>query len=361
MTPAQVGRLFQPFVQAAVETTAQFGGTGLGLVICRRLAELMGGTVEVHSELGVGTRMALQLPFEICKTAGAVRTEPADDEALRALVAGRRLAPTVEAAAADGSLLLVVDDHPTNRLVLLRQAASLGYAAETGGDGVQALAAWRSGRFAAVLTDCSMPVMDGYQLAAAIREAESQGAGRRIPIVACTANALPSAVEACARAGMDDCLVKPASLADLSAVLARWVPLEGDAQVPESAAAPARAAAHRSQALLDMVLLAEISGGDPSAQADMLLDFRHATDSDARALREAVALQDFARIADSAHRIKGSSQMLGATLLAEASGCVEAAGASRDAGDVRRTMGRLEVELLRLSEHLDLLAPANNP
>ena len=78
--------------------------------------------------------------------------------------------------------LVLVDDHPTNRMVLLRQAASLGYAAETADDGQQAFAAWESGRFAAVITDCAMPVMSGYQLASAIREREWREGGGRIPI-----------------------------------------------------------------------------------------------------------------------------------------------------------------------------------
>jgi hypothetical protein len=94
MTPAQVGRLFQPFVQAAAATSAQFGGTGLGLVISRRLAKLMGGTVEVESELGVGTSIALKLPFEICRAIGPVRSEPADNKALKKLVSSTTTPPT---------------------------------------------------------------------------------------------------------------------------------------------------------------------------------------------------------------------------------------------------------------------------
>jgi PAS domain S-box-containing protein len=354
MTPPQIGRLFQPFVQADCETSAQFGGTGLGLVICKRLAELMGGTVEIESELGVGTSIALQLTFEICKNTGPVRSAQADHKALKTLVDGRRTVPSVEAAQADRSLLLIVDDHPTNRMVLLQQAASLGYMAETADDGAQALVAWRSGRFAAVITDCSMPVMDGYQLARAIRETESQGPCGRIPIIASTANALSSAVEACVTAGMDACLVKPASLADLSAVLARWVPLAGESRAREAAGAAPHAAGARGQGLLDLVLLAEISGGDQAAQAEMLLDFRRATGSDASALRQAVAPLDFARITEFSHRIKGSSQMLGATLLADVCARIEAAGADRAAADLGIAMGSFEVELLRLYGYLDM-------
>jgi PAS domain S-box-containing protein len=361
MTPDQVGRLFQPFVQAALGTAAHFGGTGLGLVISRRLAELMGGTVEVESEAGVGTCLSLRLSFEICEAASSVRSERTDADALKKIVEGRRAAPTVEAAQADRSLLLIVDDHPTNRMVLVRQAASLGYAAEAVADGAQALAAWRSGRFAAVITDCSMPVMDGYQLARAIREAEWQESGGRIAIIACTANALPSATELCLNAGMDDCLVKPAGLADLSAVLARWVPLpaatgrrEAQAPAPVPAPPPRTGVVRSGEGLLDLLLLAEISGGDQLVQAEVLLEFRRVTDADSRSLRQAADVADFAQVAQFSHRIKGSSLMLGATRLGHACGQVEAAGAACDAAQLSAAMRTFEVELLRLGGYLDL-------
>jgi PAS domain S-box-containing protein len=359
MTPEQVSRLFQPFVQAAAETSAQFGGTGLGLVISRRLAELMGGTVDVESELGVGTCISLRLYLEVCDANGPARSETADQEQLQALVAGRRPVPSIEDAQADGSLLLIVDDHPTNRTVLMRQAASLGYAAEAVHDGAQALLAWRSGRFAAVITDCSMPVMDGYELAGAIRKAEGH-AGGRTPIIACTANALPSAAQACLGCGMDDCLVKPASLADLSAALARWVPLAASRSAPAptspppAEALPHRAGAARREGLLDLLLLAEISGGDQLAQAEMLLDFRRVNESDAAALRMAVAQADFARVMEFSHRIKGSCLMLGATLLGQVCARAEAAGAARDMRALIAVMSSFESELLRLNGYLEM-------
>ncbi|MFC5498103.1 PAS domain-containing protein [Caenimonas terrae] len=356
MSQAQVERLFQPFVQAAAETSSRFGGTGLGLVISRRLAELMGGTVEVQSASGRGTVLTLRLAFEICGAAALARTQVADQELLQALMAGRRSAPSVTEAQADGTLLLIVDDHPTNRMVLVRQAASLGYAAEAAGDGEQGLALWRSGRFAAVITDCNMPGMNGYELATAIRASESRRDAGRIPVIACTANALPAAAEACIAAGMDDRLVKPASLSDLSAMLARWVPLSLEARPPHPAAPAASQppAALQRRGLLDLVLLAEISGGDPVAQADMLLDFRRANEADAQALREAIGAQDFARVADFAHRIKGSCQMLGALLLGEAGGRLEAAAAAHQAGELRAAMDGFEAELGRLNGYLEM-------
>jgi PAS domain S-box-containing protein len=361
MTPLQIGRLFQPFVQAAADTSSQFGGTGLGLVISRRLAELMGGTVDVTSQEGVGTSMTLTLAFEICDADGPARPPDADQQALETLVKDRRSAPSVEQAQADGTLLLVVDDHATNRLVLMRQLAALGYAAQSAADGQEALAAWQAGRFAAVVTDCNMPRMNGYQLATAIREAEALRGEGHIPIIGCTANALPAATDFCLSVGMDACLVKPASLADIGSALDRWVPLPrhadgADAPRPVPTAPPARVASSPGHGLLDLALLSEITGGDPVAQAELLLEFRRVNELDAAALRGAAQLTDFVHITQLAHRIKGSSLMLGASLLGQVCERLELAAAAREPEQLVPAMSSFETELLRLNRHLETFA-----
>ena len=360
MTPQQVGKLFQPFVQAAADTSGQFGGTGLGLVISRRLAELMGGTVEVESEFGVGTSMSLKLAFEVCDTGTPVRPGNAGQDELDAFMKGRRGAPSIAQAEADHTLLLIVDDHPTNRLVLMRQVASLGYAAEAYTDGVEALTAWQSGRFGAVITDCNMPRMNGYDLASAIRAAEWEQGRARIPILACTANALAAATQQCLAMGMDDCLVKPASLAEVGAKLDQWIPLvRGQGAERPAVGAPSEVVGSGpGQGLLDLGLLDEISGGDPVAQAEMLLEFRRVNETDAAALRAAAALDDFPQLAQFSHRIKGSSLMMGATLLGQVCGRIEAAAAARDRGALSASMDLFEIELLRLHRHLEMFPTA---
>ncbi|OAN42966.1 hypothetical protein A6A04_09685 [Paramagnetospirillum marisnigri] len=112
----------------------------------------------------------------------------------------------------DGPPVLVAEDHPVNQQVILRQLDMLGYPAELAPDGAAALAAWRSKRFAAVLTDCHMPVMDGFQLTEAIRAEEALAGAPRIPIIALTANALSGESERCLEAGMDRYLAKPVDL-----------------------------------------------------------------------------------------------------------------------------------------------------
>lgn len=120
-------------------------------------------------------------------------------------------------------LILIAEDDKLNRELLQEQLSWIGYSSEATEDGLEALERWRSGFYALLLTDCDMPKMDGFQLTTAIRREEPHG--KRIPIVAVTANAMQGAVERCLENGMDDYLLKPVSLDKLEAMLAKWLPL----------------------------------------------------------------------------------------------------------------------------------------
>ena len=223
VTPEAQARLFQPYVQAEDDTSRRFGGTGLGLTICRRLADLMGGTIEMVSEPRWGTRMIFTVGLRVADPADLPK---ADTHAGEASLSARRKAPTVGEARAEGTLVLLVDDDPINRDVLLYQLNLLGYAAETAQNGREALERWHAGGFAAVVTDCNMPEMDGYEFTRHIRGVEeSRGGGKRTPVIACTANALSGDAEACLKAGMDDYVPKPVELDFLAKVMDRWLPL----------------------------------------------------------------------------------------------------------------------------------------
>jgi CheY-like chemotaxis protein len=219
IAPEDQARLFQPFTQ--VQGGHRCSGSGLGLTICRRLAELMGGTIGMRSELGAGTTLMLTLTLPLADPAGL----PAPGAAAPSLpVDSCRTPPTVAEAARAGTLVLVVDDHPINRRLIRMQVNCLGYAAEVAASGAEALQLWKSGRFGLILADCQMPEMDGYELARQIRALETWGGGAHVPIVACTANALRGDCDACLAAGMDDYLPKPVELATLEDRLSRWLP-----------------------------------------------------------------------------------------------------------------------------------------
>lgn len=347
---AKIATLFQPFVQADAGTGSRYGGTGLGLVISRRIAELMGGTAEIESELGSGTTMSVRLTFPVAHAdAGAPAPHPADMTP-HLLLEGRRATPAIADAHAEGTLLLVVDDHPTNRLVLKRQLNLLGYAVETASDGVQALEALEGRRFGAVLTDCNMPEMSGYELARQIRHRERVGNKRRMPILACTANALRSEAAVCAEAGMDDYLVKPVRLAELASRLDHWLPLPAG---PVHNARPA----DKEDPLIDHSLLDAITAGNASERASVLAEFRRLNDADAAELTTQLSGErEFRKITHLAHRIRGSCALLGASALADVCREIEFASRAERAAGWQVLAEEFARERDRLDRYLDELA-----
>jgi len=197
------GRLFQSFSQAEVSTTRQYGGTGLGLVICKRLAEMMGGSIGFDSELGVGSTFWFTLNLKQSAAAAPVLT------------------PVVtEKAGSAGGRVLVAEDNVVNQKVAARLLQQLGYQVDLAGDGAAALEMVQQTMYSAVLMDMHMPVMDGIAATQAIRQLASGVSA--VPIIALTANAIDSDRERCLAAGMDDYLTKPIDRAALDKTLRHW-------------------------------------------------------------------------------------------------------------------------------------------
>jgi signal transduction histidine kinase/CheY-like chemotaxis protein/HPt (histidine-containing phosphotransfer) domain-containing protein len=328
-------RLFQPFVQAAGEITSRFGGTGLGLTICQRLAEMMGGSIEMVSEVGVGTTMILELSLPIANAKELPEVDPVGPPDFLRTTVMRRKAPDIASAEAEGTLALLADDHPTNRTLIVRQINLLGYAAESAENGIVALEKWKSGRFGILITDCNMPEMNGYELTRRIRELEATNGDKRIPIIACTANALAGEAEICFAAGMDDYLAKPVELNELSKKLDHWLPIA------------------RPAAPLDRTALASLTGGDVAAEREILMDFRRVNAEDAAMLKRAVAGSIILEVTTASHRIKGASKMIGAMGLAAVCERLERASRAEDWLTVRANMGAFEHELERLNYYCE--------
>ena len=216
---SQQGRLFQAFSQVDGTHTRRFSGTGLGLAISRQIIELMGGTIGFTSAPGQGSNFwfELDLPL-VARTPGlALATPPPDHRGLAV--------PPAEIGAdapPSGRRLLVAEDNEANQIVIRHMLARLGHAVVIVPDGQAALEALAQERYDAVLMDCQMPRLDGYEATRRLRAGAVPGLPEKLPIIALTAYAMPADRERCLAAGMSDYLTKPVRLGRLREVLQQF-------------------------------------------------------------------------------------------------------------------------------------------
>ena len=209
--PENLELIFQPFRQADETTTRNYGGTGLGLTISKQLTELLGGKISVTSTVGKGSVFQICIPFAI----------PASQQDT-----GQNTPGTLTAAFANfnGRRVLLAEDDPVNQIVSRELMQHMGCAVQIAENGFEVLDKHSTEKAEIIFMDCMMPGMDGYAATAKIREYEALHNLPRTPIVALTANALPSDREKCLAVGMDDFLAKPFKAADIEAMLKRWSP-----------------------------------------------------------------------------------------------------------------------------------------
>ena len=207
--PDRIARLFKPFSQADSSTTRRFGGTGLGLAICKRLAELLGGTVSLVKSSPKGSVFALELVL-VSMPAG-LKTEPAP------LIRASEVTGTRKG---DNQRLLVVEDNAVNRMLTQRMLLSVGFPSDTAENGLSGAEANEANPYDIIFMDLQMPVMDGIKAAERIRAFEKNRHGSQpCYIIALTADAMSGDRERCLAAGMNDYLSKPIRRLELANAL----------------------------------------------------------------------------------------------------------------------------------------------
>ncbi|WP_085707727.1 transporter substrate-binding domain-containing protein [Pseudomonas sp. B35(2017)] len=328
ISPEDQALLFNPFGQARNNHQSARGGSGLGLVISRTLCEMMDGELHLTSAPGKGTQIDICLDLLILQPVPATELPAAE--------------LTDQASVLN---ILVIDDYPANRLLLSQQLSYLGHSVSDAEDGAHGLRAWRNGRFDVVITDCNMPVMNGYELTRAIRDEErSTGAGPCL-ILGLTANAQPEEKDRCLAEGMDDCLFKPISLGDLSTRLAS---VQSAAQSPaQGAVSPA------AEGDINLNSLQQLTRGDQGAVRKLLGDLASSNEEDMLRLIKLFGEHDLSGLSDLAHRVKGGARIIKAGGLIQCCEQLEAICMGADAAALTEAVDALQQAMERLAHTLE--------
>ncbi|MBI3709589.1 MAG: response regulator [Proteobacteria bacterium] len=319
ISEAQRDRIFGAFEQADQSTTRQYGGTGLGLAICRQLIELMGGRIDVQSDVGAGSTFS----FSVCFGTAPSSADCGDGKAPLSIEGRRVLVLNDDSRRAERPLalrsdvsVLVAEDNEVNQAVMQESFAQLGIRADIAVDGLEALAAWRKNQYDAILMDGFMPRLDGLATTQAIRDEETATARKRIPIIAVTANATPGDREKCLQAGMDDYLSKPVQMHELESMLNRWIPrlrlATGPAAAPE--AGPVDSGAALSNDVLNKIRGLGRRGG-PGIFIRLIDVYLESASGLVEKIRTGANVQDATAVAFAAHTLKSASAAIGATAL----------------------------------------------
>ncbi|KJV44916.1 histidine kinase [Pantoea sp. BL1] len=272
--------IFDPWVQARAGKSQN--GSGLGLAICLQLVRMMGGDIRMQSQQGKGTSVTFDIPADV-----HMERREAEEVPLPEVVSARRVLH-----------ILAVDDHPANRMLMKHQLLHLGHNVTEAKDGQEAWEKWQTQPFDAVITDCSMPGMDGIALTKLIRQHESG----HVTILGLTANAWPEERNKCMAAGMDDCLFKPLQLPQLQGILNNItdqliIPDEPSVQLSD---------------LLSLKDLSALTHNDSAMLAELLSVTLKSNREDQKLAEDLYELEDWPELARCIHRMSGAAQIIGA-------------------------------------------------
>ncbi|NWF89608.1 MAG: response regulator [Ignavibacteriaceae bacterium] len=341
----KLSSLFKPFSQTDVSHSSKYGGTGLGLMICKEFVNMMGGKIEVDSQVNVGSTFhftlklvpkkievpvlensAAENEFNLKKYDTETKT-PYDDDVI------------IKRKAYD---ILIAEDNVVNQKILLRILAELGYNSDAANNGKEAIEMLNKKPYHAILMDVQMPEMDGFTATQQIRKLDNQK--KNTPIIAITAHALKGDREKCLDAGMNDYITKPIQANQLAKILDSWINIEVGLKEKQPVEVK------QVDGIFNQQRFNEMSLGDVIFQRELLMDYFEDLELRMNRLDDYIAKHELEKVVKEIHTIKGSSFSIGATRIGEEALGIELSGKNSDWESLIHRMSTLKSAIEQTKE-----------
>lgn len=346
----KLSELFKPFSQVDGSEGKKFGGTGLGLVICKEFLNLMEGDIKVESEENVGTKFTFHFYVEPALSNILGKKQSGDKEHQSAALdnLGDQLDKSLVEQRKKYKILLA-EDNLINQKVAIRTLTSFGYQVDAVLNGEQAVSEHKSKNYDLILMDIQMPEVDGYTATKMIRKLDAPL--NSVPIIALTAHALLGDKEKCLVAGMNDYISKPVVAKEIVQIIDKYLGIhknkpQGDKKVVDKASD-----------LFDFDRLNQVSLGDKEFEKDLLGDYFKDAEIKLETLKEFISQRNLKKIQELAHTLKGSSYSVGAKAIGDEALGIEISAKSNDIESVEERLIKL-TKVIRESKELfkDVLA-----